>query len=87
MLNKIRVASVLSLIVSLSLLVTYFLISAKTIDDRVEEKEPIEYFLGLINSDNTTTVEKNIDLIEDNWTEGFEIMLVETLYFLSLIHI
>jgi len=81
MLKKFKIASTLCFIVSFILLVTYFLVSAKTIEDDFKETEPIEYFLSLINSNSTETIEKNIDLIANNWEESFEIMLIETIYF------
>jgi hypothetical protein len=81
MLKKIRIASALCFILSFSLLMVYFLASANTIENEFKEKEPITYFLNLINGGTTANIEKNITLIDENWSEGFDIMLIETIYF------
>jgi len=84
MIKTIKSISVLCFSMSLSLLIAYFLIAGDTtkkVNKSSTTKEPIEYFLNLINNKATTSIEENISLIDKNWQEGFEIMLLETIYF------
>ncbi|WP_350288371.1 DUF3179 domain-containing protein [uncultured Croceitalea sp.] len=81
MLKKIKLASFVCFGLAIALLLYYFLLAATPIERDTSEKEPIEYFLNLINSNSTETINKNIALIDENWEEGYQIMLIETIYF------
>ncbi|WP_394971690.1 DUF3179 domain-containing protein [uncultured Croceitalea sp.] len=78
--KKIKITGTICFILCFTLLMASFLVSAKTIA-YVNDEEPITYFLNLINGGSSTDIEKNIALIDANWVEGFDIMLIETLYF------
>lgn len=81
MLKKIKLASFVCFGLAIALLLYYFLLAATPIEREVSEKEPIEYFLNLINSNSTETINKSIALIDENWEDGYQIMLIETIYF------
>ena len=87
MAKKIKIASITCFVLSFSLLTAYFLMSGATVKESprlkedITKNEPIIYFLNLINSDGSTDIEENISKIEKQWNSGFEIMMIETIYF------
>ncbi|WP_271783134.1 DUF3179 domain-containing protein [Aquimarina algiphila] len=46
------------------------------------EKQDYEYFLDFFTSGNTQVHKEALKYIEDHWKESFEVMAVETMYFL-----
>ena len=46
-------------------------------------QEVINHFLILVRSDNDQQVDRSLEFIRSHWNDGYESMLIETLYFSS----
>lgn len=95
MISSIKYASFFCFFLSSILLATYFFKTTKSRttyytdtetsiplnNGDLNKREAVSNFLNLVSSSDASTLDRSIAYIDQNWEEGYEIMLIESLYF------
>jgi len=85
MVSSIKFAALFCFAVSLLAITSYFssarYTAPKTVLKALDNDEVILNFLTIVTSESEETLSNAITSLDKNWEEGYEIMLIETLYF------